>query len=114
MSRIVAGNFMNLTQADCAVLELRRGGISADRINCSFALASAPTPAREASAEETLPPGRTDVHVAVDAPAASERAFAVGVLRQGGARDVQETEQTWLDGRWIDPNTQQPQPRSDN
>src|SRR5688572_14882904 len=50
-------------------------------------------------AEAARPAG---VLVAVEAPLALERAFAADVLRQRGARDVEETEGTWRDGCWVD------------
>lgn len=49
--------------------------------------------------DATRPAG---VLVAVDVPLALERAFAADVLRQRGARDVEETEGTWRDGTWVD------------
>jgi len=49
--------------------------------------------------DATRPAG---VLVAVEAPLALERAFAADVLRQRGARDVEETEGTWRDGTWVD------------
>ncbi len=42
------------------------------------------------------------VLVAVEAPLELERSFAADVLRQRGARDVEETEGTWRDGNWVD------------
>jgi len=42
------------------------------------------------------------VLVAVETPLALERAFAADVLRQRGARDVEETEGIWQDGAWVD------------
>jgi hypothetical protein len=42
------------------------------------------------------------VLVAVDAPQDAERARALEVLRQQGARDLEETEGTWQDGTWVD------------
>jgi hypothetical protein len=42
------------------------------------------------------------VLVAVETPLALERAFAADLLRQRGARDVEETEGTWRDGTWVD------------
>ena len=42
------------------------------------------------------------VLVAVEAPLALERAFAADVLRQRGARDVEETEGLWEGGSWVD------------
>jgi hypothetical protein len=57
--------------------------------------------------ENGIPPGNAasrpaGVLVAVEAPLALERAFAADVLRQRGARDVEETEGTWRDGTWVD------------
>jgi hypothetical protein len=42
------------------------------------------------------------VLVAIEAPQPLERAFAADVLRQRGARDVEETEGTWQNGTWVD------------
>jgi hypothetical protein len=42
------------------------------------------------------------VLVAVEASLAPEREFAADVLRERGARDVEETEGTWMDGTWVD------------
>ncbi len=49
--------------------------------------------------DATRPAG---ILVAVEAPLALERAFAADVLRQRGARDVEETEGIWRDGTWVD------------
>lgn len=42
------------------------------------------------------------VVVAVEAPHAPERAMAADLLREGGARDIEEKEGTWRDGTWVD------------
>ena len=51
------------------------------------------------AAEAARPAG---VMVAVEAPLPLERAFAADVLRQRGAREVEETEGIWRDGTWVD------------
>ena len=72
--------------------------------------------------ENGIPPGAdatrpAGVLVAVEAPLALERAFAADVLRQRGARDVEETEGTWQDGTWVDfnptPEKHEPESRTD-
>ena len=52
--------------------------------------------------DHTIAAHPAGVLVAVDAPIDSERAFAAGVLRQGGAREVEESEGIWRDGKWAD------------
>ena len=128
MKTILAGNFATKAKADSAIKALVNGGIKADHINSSYvpgsdvsqgpvdALLGSITGAvgRMVDNAIALPddtgiavrvPG---VHVSVDAPAAAERAYAAGVLRQGGARDVAEAEQTWLDGHWVGDATATP------
>ena len=85
MSQIVAGNFPNKAQADSAIQALLSAGIGAEHI-CTFREAARPA----------------GVLVAVEARLALERAFAADVLRQRGARDVEETEGIWEGGSWVD------------
>jgi hypothetical protein len=56
------------------------------------------------------------VLVAVEAPIERERAFAADVLREKGAREVEETEGTWRDGLWVDydPTVHRPERGTDN
>ena len=51
---------------------------------------------------DSLPPRPAGVLVAVDAPIAAQRAGAAELLRQSGARDVEEAEGIWRDGQWAD------------
>jgi hypothetical protein len=40
--------------------------------------------------------------VAVHTPDPADRAVAADILRQNGAREVEETDGTWADGEWLD------------
>ncbi len=122
MSQIVAGNFPNKAQADSAIQALLSAGIGAAHI-CTFRVNPADQPATfPIGGDEYAFPVATEagsgalsgadigsvvglgagVLVAVEAPLALERAFAADVLKQRGARNVEETEGVWEDGSWVD------------
>lgn len=52
--------------------------------------------------DESKAPRPAGVLVAIAVPMAEQRIFAADVLRQRGAREVEEMEGTWRDGQWID------------
>jgi hypothetical protein len=107
MSTIIAGHFAQKVQADSAVKTLLSGGISADHIinarhmSGMFKLKAGSNDGRSGS-EDTTIVGPAGYLVAVSTPVETERAFAAGVLRQHGARDVEETERLWRDGKWVE------------
>ncbi len=121
MTRIVAGHFDSKTQADLAMQALVGLGIRPDHIKGSFAVNppdwNAPDPfatytgsfsgafdrqqhSDPADPDNTVKLRSTGVLLAVDSPIALEREGAAGVLRRFGARNVVESERTWVDGRW--------------
>ena len=121
MKTIIAGNFATKEKADSAIKALVNGGIKADHINSSYVPGSqishgpvgtlvgsiAGAVGRMVDKAIAQPDDTATViqapgvHVSVDATVA-ERAYAANVLRDAGARDVAEAEQTWLDGQWVD------------
>jgi hypothetical protein len=121
MKTILAGNFATKAKADRAIKALRDGGIHADHINSSFgaglgmkggaggvgdSVAESIGKMIETTidqSDDTVTAGHAPgVHVSVDSPLASERAFAASVMRKAGAQHVAEAEQTWVNGRWVD------------
>ncbi len=95
MSQIVAGNFPNKAQADNAIQALLSAGIGAEHIR-TFREEDHGAP------NEGEPARRAGVLVAVGAPLALERAFAADVLKQRGARHVEEIQGIWEGGSWVD------------
>lgn len=107
MSMIIAGHFAQKIQADGAVQTLLSGGINpdhiinADHMSGMFKLKAASNDGKS-SPEDTTIVGPAGYLVAVSTPVDTERAFAAGVLRQHGARDVEETERLLRDGKWVE------------